>query len=100
MSETMGSVNDRAIRDLDSICDLIAINNPDAASNLFDDIRKQCVRIARFPFSGKKYDEIHPNLRGFIVANYIIFYAVDGENILIIRVINGYRDLVDAFDSD
>lgn len=41
---------DNAIRDLDAICDLIAINNPDAASNLLDDIRKQCMRFARFPF--------------------------------------------------
>ena len=38
-----------AIQDLESICDAIAIDNPDAASNLFDDIRKQCVRVAKFP---------------------------------------------------
>jgi plasmid stabilization system protein ParE len=49
------SFTDNAIRDLDAICDLIAIDNPDAASNLFDDIREQCMRVARFPFSGKKY---------------------------------------------
>jgi plasmid stabilization system protein ParE len=29
-----------AIQDLESICDDIAIDNPDAASNLFDDIRE------------------------------------------------------------
>jgi plasmid stabilization system protein ParE len=42
-----------AIQDLELICDAIAIDNPDAASNLFDDIRKQCVRVAKFPLSGK-----------------------------------------------
>jgi toxin ParE1/3/4 len=94
------SFTDNAIRDLDNICDLIAIDNPDAASKLFDDIREQCVRVARFPFSGKKYEQIKPNLRGFIVKSYIIFYAVEGENILIIRVVNGYRDLADIFDAN
>ena len=39
------SFTDNAIRDLDSICDLIAIDNPDAVSNLFDDIREQCMRV-------------------------------------------------------
>jgi toxin ParE1/3/4 len=93
------SFTDNAIRDLDAICDLIAIDNPDAASNLFDDIREQCMRVARFPFSGKKYDQIKPNLRGFIVKSYAIFYLVEDGNVLIIRVVNGYRDLVDVFDS-
>jgi plasmid stabilization system protein ParE len=40
-----------AIKDLELICDDISIDNPDAASNLFDDIRKQCVRVAKFPLS-------------------------------------------------
>ena len=34
-----------AIQELESICDDIAIDNPDAASNLFDDIRKQYTGI-------------------------------------------------------
>jgi toxin ParE1/3/4 len=94
------SFTDNAIRDLESICDSIAINNPDAASNLFDDIREQCLRVAKFPYSGKNYAQIKPNLRGFIVKSYIVFYSIEGENILMIRVISGYRDLVDIFRSN
>jgi toxin ParE1/3/4 len=94
------SFTDNAIRDLESICDSIAIDNPDAASNLFDDIREQCLRVAKFPYSGKNYAQIKPNLRGFIVKSYIVFYSIEGENILIIRVISGYRDLVDIFSSN
>ncbi len=88
-----------AIQDLDSICDDIAIDNPDAASNLFDDIRKQCVRVAKFPLSGKNYDILKPNLRGFIVKNYIVFYTIEGENISIVKVVSGYRDLEAIFRS-
>jgi toxin ParE1/3/4 len=90
---------DNAIRDLDAICDLIATDNPNAASLLFDDIREQCMRVAKFPFSCKKYDQIKPNLRGFIVKSYIIFYLIEGENVSIVRVVNGYRNLADIFDS-
>jgi toxin ParE1/3/4 len=64
------SFSQAAIQDLESICDEIAINNPDAAASLFDDIRKQCVRVARFPLSGKSYDVLKPNLRGFIIRTY------------------------------
>ena len=88
-----------AIQDLESICDTIAIDNPDAASNLFDDIRKQCVRIAKFPLSGKSYNTLKPNLRGFIIKNYIVFYTIDSENIAIVKIVSGYRDLEAIFRS-
>jgi toxin ParE1/3/4 len=89
-----------AIQDLESICDVIAIDNPDAASNLFDDIRKQCVRVAQFPLSGKSYETLKPNLRGFIIKNYIVFYTIDGENITIVKIVSGYRDLEAIFRSN
>jgi toxin ParE1/3/4 len=88
-----------AIQDLESICDDIAIDNPDAASNLFDDIKRQCVRVAKFPLSGKSYDTLKPNLRGFIIKNYIVFYTIEGENISIIKIVSGYRDLEAIFRS-
>jgi toxin ParE1/3/4 len=88
-----------AIQDLESICDAIAIDNADAASNLFDDIRKQCVRVAKFPLSGKSYDMLKPNLRGFIIKNYIVFYTIDSENITIVKIVSGYRDLEAIFRS-
>ncbi len=86
-----------AIQDLELICDEIAINNPDAASNLFDDIREQCLRVAKFPLSGKNYDRLKPNLRGFIIKNYIVFYIIESENIEIVKIVSSYRDLEAIF---
>ncbi len=94
------SFTDLAIQDLESICDAIAVNNPDAGSDLFDRIREQCLRVAKFPLSGKKYDRLKPSLRGFIVKSYIIFYSIEGENITVVRVISGYRDLDSIFRSN
>ena len=93
------SFTEAAIQDLESICDAIAIDNPDAASNLFDGIREQCMRVAKFPLSGKKYDRLKLNLRGFIIKSYIVFYAIDGENIAVVKVVSGYRDLDAIFRS-
>ena len=94
------SFTEAAIQDLEMICDAIAIENSNAASNLFDDIREQCLRVAKFPLSGKKYDRLKPNLRGFIVKSYIVFYSIEGENIAIVRVVSGYRDLDEIFRSN
>jgi toxin ParE1/3/4 len=93
------SFTEAAIQDLELICDAIAIDNPDAASNLFDDIREQCVRVAKFPLSGKKYDLLKPNLRGFIIKSYVVFYSIEGKNIVIVKVVSGYRDLDAIFRS-
>lgn len=82
-----------AIGDINKICDYIAQNNPSSASNLFDAIRQKCKLVANFPNMGKRYDKIRPNLRGFLVADYIIFYYPHDEGIVIVRIVSGYRDL-------
>jgi toxin ParE1/3/4 len=92
------SFSDEAVRDLDEICEYIGRNNPAAASQLFDKIRRQCKVTAGFPNMGKKYDMLAHDLRGFIVDNYIIFYYPREDGIDIVRVVSGYRDL-EAFFS-
>ncbi|MBP0032651.1 MAG: type II toxin-antitoxin system RelE/ParE family toxin [Roseofilum sp. Belize BBD 4] len=82
-----------AIRDLNEICDYIAQHNPSYTSNLFDAIRQKCTLVAGFPNMGKRYDKIRPNLRGFLVADYIILYYPHDEGIFIVRIVSGYRDL-------
>lgn len=67
--------SDAAIRDLDEICEYIARSNPKVASKLFDDIRTKCKLVASFPNMGKSYGRLVPNLRGFVVDDYIIFYC-------------------------
>jgi toxin ParE1/3/4 len=47
------SFSDAAIQYLNQICDRIALNNPQAASQLFDSIRQKCKTVANFPDMGK-----------------------------------------------
>ena len=42
---------------------------------------------------GKSYEQIRPNLRGFLVGDYIIFYYVYDDGIFILRIVSGYRNL-------
>ncbi|NET55677.1 MAG: type II toxin-antitoxin system RelE/ParE family toxin [Symploca sp. SIO2E6] len=86
-----------AIGDINEICDYIAQNNPSSASNLFDAIRKKCKLVANFPNMGKFYENVRPNLRGFLVGDYIIFYYPHDEGIFIVRIVSGYRDLGTLF---
>lgn len=86
-----------AVRDLDAICDFIAQTDIKAASKLFDAIRKKCKLVADFPNMGKDYRWVEPNLRGFVVEDYIVFYYPQEEGIQISRVINGRRDLKRLF---
>ncbi|MCA2699331.1 MAG: type II toxin-antitoxin system RelE/ParE family toxin [Microcystis sp.] len=82
-----------AINDLNEICNYLAQNNPRSASNLFDAIRQKCKLVANFPNMGKRYEQVRPNLRGFLVGDYIIFYNVHDDGIFVLRIVSGYRNL-------
>ena len=85
--------SDESVRDLNEICDYIARNSSSAASQLFDAIRQKCKLVAEFPNMGKRYESLAPNLRGFIVRDYLIFYYPRSDGIDIARVLRGDRDL-------
>ena len=85
--------SDEAVRDLNEICEYIARNSPKAASDLFDAVRQKCKLVAGFPNMGKRYETLAPNLRGFMVRDYLIFYYPREDGIDIARVVRGDRDL-------
>lgn len=85
--------SDEAVRDLNEVCEYISRNNPRAASELFDAIRQKCKLVAEFPNMGKRYERLAPNLRGFIVRDYLIFYYPRSDGIDIARVLRGDRYL-------
>lgn len=87
-----------AIQDLDEICAVVSQNNVKAASKLFDAIRQKCKLVANFPNMGKSYIWIAPDLRGFSVDDYIVFYYPRLDGIDIIRLISGRRDLKTIFE--
>lgn len=92
------SLSDEAIRDLEELCDYLAQNEPKAASRIFDNIRQRCKLLAQFPNMGKSYDRFAPDLRGFVIEDYIIFYYPRQDGIDVVRIVSGYRDLETLFE--
>jgi toxin ParE1/3/4 len=49
--------------------------------------------LSEFPLLGRDRSEFAPLLRGLLVDQYIAFYTVEAERIVIVRVIDGRRDI-------
>jgi len=76
--------------DLDSIAGYIAKDNPQAALAVVRDLRARCLSLADFPMRGRRYNAIY---RTLVVAPYLIFYRVDGNMIVIVRVLHGAQNI-------
>ncbi|KAM3115152.1 type II toxin-antitoxin system RelE/ParE family toxin [Phormidesmis sp. 146-33] len=53
--------------------------------------------MADFPLMGKRYEELAPDLRGFVVDDYCVFYYPLPDGIEVVRVIDGRRDIEALF---
>ena len=90
-----------AIRDLDEILDYFLSRNIDAGERFIQEFNKKCKYLTQFPNIGRSYANLDPTLRGIPVDGYILFYRVFEDNVVIVRVISGYRDLKSVFtDTD
>jgi toxin ParE1/3/4 len=50
--------------------------------------------LANHPYIGRRRDEeLRPGLRSFPVRDYVILYRIKDEDILILRVLRGSRDI-------
>ena len=47
---------------------------------------------------GKSYSYLAPDLRGFVIEDYIIFYYPRQNGIDIARIVSGYRDVETLFN--
>ena len=93
-------ISPAAIHDLNNITDYFAERNIDAGEKLLDEFSKKCRYLTQFPLIGRSYSEIRSYLRGLPLQNYIIFYRVINNDIEIMRVIRGDRDLEAVFEND
>jgi toxin ParE1/3/4 len=86
----------RAESDLDDIWYYVAKESSsiEIANRLIDSITARFFLLARFPYMGRSRDEdFGPGSRSFAVGEYVIVYGVEGENVLILRVAHGRRDI-------
>ncbi len=68
------------------------------ADRVVDSITARFLLLATHPHVGRRRDEdLRPGLRSFPVGEYLIIYRVGAEDVLILRVIRGSRDLEALF---
>jgi toxin ParE1/3/4 len=84
--------------DVDRITDYIVLElkNPSAAKRLIDDVEAAIKKRLISPTQAAMYKSVvereHP-YRRIIVGNYLIFYVVIGNTMVVRRMLYGRRDL-------
>lgn len=82
--------------DLESIGDYIARDNPRRALEFVEELRLGCEDIARTPLAHPVRPELGKDLRSCVHGSYVIFFVVEQNRILIVRILHGARDLAGA----
>ena len=90
-------VSPLARADMDEIWDYIAKDNPPSATRLLDKFFQKFVFLSEHPNAGQHRPEIRPNLRSFSVGNYVIYFRRSDDEIEIVRVLHGSRDVSKLF---
>jgi plasmid stabilization system protein ParE len=81
-----------ALLDLDDIAEYIALDDPAAASHYVQKVFDRTERLASFPNSGKRPEELpRTPYQGIIVPPCRIFYREENESVFILYVMRTER---------
>ena len=89
----------QAERDLIEIWKYIAKDNEENADRTYQLLEEKCDKLAEFPQIGAPKDELLSGMRSLVHGNYLIFYKIQADCIVILRVLHGAQDLPTFFDS-
>jgi len=84
--------------DLMEIWVYLAEDDIGVANSTIQAIGRKCLDCAEMPGIGRRREDLSPGLRSISQGNYLIFYRVAGDDIQIVRVLHGARDLPNQFD--
>jgi toxin ParE1/3/4 len=87
----------QAERDLVAIGSWLADRNPRAANELIETLRKRVKALGDNPMIGPLRDDVAKGMRGYVVAPYLILYRVEQDELLVVRIVDGRRDLNTLF---
>ena len=65
----------------------------EVADRLVDSLTTRFLLLGTYPRAGRRRDDLWPGIRVFPVGDYIVLYRVEGNDVLIVRVVRGSRDL-------
>ena len=91
-------ITPQAEQDLEVIGDYIAQDNPVRASSFIVELREQCHKICLNLVGFRRCLELSDDLRSCAYGNYVIFFESTEDQITIIRILHGARDISQEFD--
>jgi len=63
------------------------------ADRVVDSITQQFLLLSKHPYLGRKRDDLRPGLRSVAVGSYVVIYRVEGNDVVILHVVHGRRDI-------
>jgi toxin ParE1/3/4 len=73
-------------------------NSVEIANGLIESITSRFLILGGHPNIGRVRDEdLRPGLRSFPVGEYLIIYRIQDDDVIILRVVRGSRNLVALF---
>jgi toxin ParE1/3/4 len=90
-------VSDRADADLVQIYRHLSDQSPAGAESIAREIAGKIRNLSDFPFIGRERSSLAHGLRSVVVYPYVVFYTVDPDSIVIVRVLHGHRDIDSEF---
>ena len=90
-------ISGKARSDLLQFYAYLAARSPAAARRAVAAINIKFGNITEFPFIGRERSALADGLRSVVSGTQIIFYRIEGEEIVIVRVLDGRRDIVEEF---
>ena len=90
----------RAGADLEDIWLYVAQDSIPAADRLIDRLVGRCQGLALHPRLGPARPDIAPDARMLTLGDYLILYRIRGDDVEIVRVVHGARQLETLFGDD
>lgn len=84
--------------DLEEIGDYIAQDNPVRAGTLVAELRAHCEKIRLNPAGYRRRPELSDELRSCAHGNYVIFFESTTDQVTIIRILHGARDIPEVLN--
>jgi toxin ParE1/3/4 len=90
-------LSDKARSDLLQFHGYLAERSPSAARARLETINVKFANLTRFPFIGRERSTLGAGVRSLVAGAQVIFYTVEKERIIIVRVLDGRRDIDEEF---
>lgn len=86
-------VSDLANDDPETTYDYLSARSPATATTFIAEINRVFADLVLFPKIGRQRSDLRPSLRSQPVGNQIVFYKLVGDDIVVVRILDGRMNI-------